>query len=54
MLPVILPTLESSPAPLPEPTVLPPAEIGRSEAWIEVDLAKQTVILHKGNIILAE
>lgn len=54
MPPVIVPTLESSSAPPTEPSLLPPAEIGSLDAWIEVDLAKQIVILHEGALILAE
>jgi lipoprotein-anchoring transpeptidase ErfK/SrfK len=56
---------EPSPAPLLQPTesaatpsatlqVQPPAQISPSAAWIEVDLAKQSVALHEGGLVVAE
>ncbi len=49
------------PAPIPTPTTaLPtpsptrPALIQAASAWIEVDLAKQVVLLHKGDAVIAE
>jgi hypothetical protein len=44
------------PTPTFEPTataVEPPAEIGPLAAWIEVDLARQVVVLHADGAILS-
>ena len=50
----IAPTLEreqtlSTPLPIQLPT-----QISSSASWIEVDLEKQTVILHEGDLVIAE
>ena len=48
------PTLEREDTlstPLP---IQPPTQISSSASWIEVDLAKQTVILHESDSIIAE
>jgi lipoprotein-anchoring transpeptidase ErfK/SrfK len=50
----VLPTPESEPALSTPLQAQPPTQINPSASWIEVDLAKQTVILHEGGRIIAE
>jgi lipoprotein-anchoring transpeptidase ErfK/SrfK len=46
------PEIESViPTPLP---VRPPTQISPSASWIEIDLARQVVVLHQGDVISAE
>jgi len=50
----LAPTLEreqTSSTPLP---IAPPTQISSSASWIEVDMEKQTVILHEGNLVISE
>ena len=50
----IPPTLERELTPQTSLLVQPPTQISSSAAWIEVDLAKQTVILHESGSVIAE
>jgi hypothetical protein len=54
-LPATLPPTPESVSALPTPLeVQPPARISPSASWIEVDLAKQIVVLHHGGRVSAE
>jgi len=48
------PTLERELTPSTSLPVQPPTQISSSASWIEVDLAKQTVVLHAGDAVIAE
>jgi lipoprotein-anchoring transpeptidase ErfK/SrfK len=50
----IPPALEMELTPSTSHPVQPPTQISSSAAWIEVDLAKQTVILHESSSVIAE
>lgn len=50
-----LPTAPLTPtAILSTATTAPPAQIASSAAWIELDIARQVVLLHQDGIVLAE
>src|SRR5512146_2295161 len=45
----------ATPSPIPgTPTAAPPARIDPASSWIEVDLARQVVLLHEAARVLAE
>lgn len=48
------PTSVGSYSPSMTPSIQSPAQIGSSAFWIEVDLTRQTVVLHEGNRVVAE
>jgi L,D-transpeptidase catalytic domain len=50
----VISTPQREPTLTATPLVQPPTQISPSQAWIEVDLARQTVILHAGGSVIAE
>lgn len=50
----IAPTLEREQTPATPLPLQLPTQISSSASWIEVDLEKQTVILHEGDLVTAE